>query len=208
MKSSDRKTLGFIAGISGALGILLAIIALFIRKKDFFVSITVVLLIVSSVLYAVAVIDGYNQQGDFNSAVRLASPGATDDQYRCANNIVAASVMDLLSEPGLNNVYNWAVDQAKAGAKCDEGVLDTYGLCSGTAGTCKTGFAKKSACLAGCKFVSLKDGIKALLIALMQGGGGGPGTLNGACLPGLGRPDAQPFCPPPLTCNKQGVCVE
>jgi len=194
MNSSTRKDLGIAAFICGAVGILMAIIALFIRKKDIFVSITVVLLIISSALYATAVIDGYNSQGDFNKALRTAAPGGTDDQYRCANNIVAASVIDLLSEPGLNNVYNWALSQAKSGAKCDEGVLDTYGLCGGAAETCKDGLGKKSACASGCKFTSLKDGIKALLIALIQGGPG-PVVPPG----GGGRgPVPPPFAPGPV----------
>ena len=76
------------------------------------------------------------------------------------------------------------------------------------------GKTKMCVVVSACNFTSLKDGIKALLIALMQRGGGSrpgdslepTGTLNGPCIPGLS--DQLPaFCPPPLTCNKQGVCV-
>lgn len=192
MKSDERKIIAMVAGIIGLVGLVLAVVALFTRRKDLLVSLTVVALIVSSAMYAIAVIDGYNNQGDFNAAIRLAAPGASDDEYRCANNIVAASVLDLLSEPGLNNVYNWAVDQAKNGAKCDEGVLDDHGLCTGAAETCKDGLAKKSECPSGCKYTSLKDGIKALLVALLQRvgpAGGKPAPLG----PGPVVPPAPKF---------------
>ena len=177
MKSQERKTLAYIAGIAGALGIILATVALFIKKKDMLVVATILLLVSSLVVMSISIVDGYANQGDFNSAIREAAPGATDDQYRCANNIVAASVRDLLSEPGMNNLYNQAVAQAKHGAKCDEGFMDTVGLCTGEAETCKNSLSKHSDCAKGCKYTSLKDMIKGLLKACLNDptcGGIGP----------------------------------
>ena len=180
MKSQERKTLVYIAGIAGALGIILATVALFIKKKDMLVVTTILLLVSSLVTMSISIVDGYANKGDFNSAIREAAPGATDDQYRCANNIVAASVRDLLSEPGMNNLYNQAVAQAKHGAKCDEGVLDTFGACYGEAETCKNSLSKHSDCAKGCKYTSLKDMIKGLLVACLQGGAscGGIGPVR------------------------------
>jgi hypothetical protein len=198
MKSQERKTLAYIAGIAGALGIILATVALFIKKKDMLVVATILLLVSSIVVMSISIVDGYANQGDFNSAIREAAPGATDDQYRCANNIVAASVRDLLSEPGMNNLYNQAVAQAKHGAKCDEGFMDTVGLCTG-AETCKPGWRKQSDCAKGCSYTSLKDMIKELLVACLQ---------EGASCGGIGPvgPSPGPDCGTCQGCLVNGSC--
>jgi hypothetical protein len=168
MHSNTRKSLAVTGFITMIVAVLMGVIALFLKKHVKSVTVSAfVLLTISSVLTYISVIDGYNNQGDFNAALKKAAPGATDEQYRCANNIVAASVMDFLSEPGLNNIYNQAVTQAKNGAKCDEGVLDMYGVCTGIAETCVSGLTKKSKCSSECKFTSLKGAINSIMVACM-----------------------------------------
>ena len=56
MKSDERKNIAMVAGIIGLVGLVLAIVALFTRRKDLLVSLTVVALIVSSAMYAVAMV--------------------------------------------------------------------------------------------------------------------------------------------------------
>ena len=209
MQSNTRKDLAVAGFITMIVAVLMGVMALFLKKHVKAVTVSAfVLLTISSVLTYIAVIDGYNNQGDFNSALRKSAPGATDEQYRCANNIIAASVMDFLSEPGLNNIYNQAVDQAKNGAKCDEGVLDMYGVCTGAAGTCGDGLVKKQKCGSGCKFTSLKSALHELINALSGGGKPNlpvPGTLGGSCIQSS-SPDLEPFCNTGLKCTG-GVCT-
>ena len=169
MHSNTRKSLAVTGFITMIVAVLMGVIALFLKKHVKSVTVSAfVLLTISSVLTYIAVIDGYNNQGDFNAALKKAAPGATDEQYRCANNIVAASVMDFLNAPGMTVIYKKAVDQAKNGAKCDEGILDMYGMCSGTAESCENGLTKKQKCDSGCKFTSLEDTFKNLMMCLQD----------------------------------------
>ena len=130
MHSNTRKDLSVAGFITMIVAVLMGVIALFLKKHVKSVTVSAfVLLTISSVLTYIAVIDGYNNQGDFNAALKKAAPGATDEQYRCANNIIAASVMDFLKPnpnfPGLN-IYKNAIEQAKKGAKCDDSSLKDY----------------------------------------------------------------------------------
>ena len=130
MQSNTRKDLAVAGFITMIVAVLMGVMALFLKKHVKAVTVSAfVLLTISSVLTYISVIDGYQHKGDFNAAIRKAAPGATDEQYRCANNIIAASVMDFLKPnpnlPGLN-VYKNAVEQAKKGAKCDDSSLKDY----------------------------------------------------------------------------------
>jgi len=130
MHSNTRKDLAVVGFIIMIVAVLMGVMALFLKKHVKAVTVSAfVLLTISSVLTYIAVIDGYQHKGDFNAALRKSAPGATDEQYRCANNIIAASVMDFLKPnpnlPGLT-VYKNAVEQAKKGAKCDDSSLKDY----------------------------------------------------------------------------------
>lgn len=170
MHSNTRKDLAVAGFITMIVAVLMGVMALFLKKHVKAVTVSAfVLLTISSVLTYIAVIDGYDHKGDFNSALRKSAPGATDEQYRCANNIIAASVMDLLNAPGLTVIYQKAVDQAKNGAKCDEGVLDMYGMCTGSSDECGiSGLTKQQKCGSKCKFTSLEDTFKKAMLCLQD----------------------------------------
>lgn len=184
MNIDTKKTMSIIAIATGLFGLTLVAGSLIPEEANHvkgFAGFGLVLLLVSStILFIESRKDSkktVTSKGDFNSDVRVASPGATDAQYTCASNIVAASVKDLLSEPGLNIVYKWAVSQAKNdGVVCTDGAMDTYGSCKGTLPACKAGFATKSTCGTGCKFTSLKNAIRQLIDPQQ-------GTSGGKCNP-------------------------
>ena len=174
MKSQERKTLAYIAGIAGALGIILATVALFIKKKDMLVVATILLLVSSIVVMSISIVDGYANQGDFNAALKSRYPKLNDDHVRCASNIISASILQLFNDaPGLGKVmYSAAREQALNNAKCDEGLLDDIGMCVAKKGksgdTCGVGglVAQNKCKGADCNFASLQT----ILIEAIHGG--------------------------------------
>ena len=71
MHSNTRKSLAVTGFITMIVAVLMGVIALFLKKHVKSVTVSAfVLLTISSVLTYIAVIDGYNNQGDFNAALK------------------------------------------------------------------------------------------------------------------------------------------
>jgi len=135
MKTTDVKTMSYIAACAGIVGIILSITGTVLTSGNTHKAIVMIatfLMTASITLYIVLAMnsqkekeDAVKTQGDFNTEARKAAPGATDAQYTCASNMVTSSVKDLFSLPELNKVYNLAVAQSKTGSDCDEASLVT-----------------------------------------------------------------------------------
>jgi len=213
------------ASVFGMVGLALMLIITFYNlyerrnASNWMLLIAYILLVVSAVYSVLKAKADSQSKGDFNKDLRAEANRQgkkyTDAEFTCASNIVSSSVKDLLSEPSQffkagsptigSYAYQWALSQAESGASCNDGIMDTYGMCSGAAKACSDSTFSKKDCPSGCNFTSLKDGLKSML---------GPthGEVGGSCTfvpPGKPPPHGASLANPcrlGLVCGKDNKC--